>query len=94
MSATPRRLNVSINEARSATLRVHPSSLAISTAPTPAPGSAAKCDTVRGAMMNEAKPEPQPQPQPQPQPTPKPGGGWYALSHTYATTEALYRPAW
>ena len=45
-------------------------------------------------MMNEAKPEPQPQPQPQPQPTPKPGGGWYALSHTYATTEALYRPAW
>ena len=86
ISATPRRLNVSMSEARSATERVHRSSLAISTAP--------KCDTVRGAMMNEAKPEPQPQPQPQPQPTPKPGGGWYALSHTYATTEALYRPAW
>ena len=32
--ATPRRLNVSINDARSATERVHLSSLAISTAPT------------------------------------------------------------
>ena len=40
MSATPRRLNVSINEARPATLRVHLSSLAISTAPTWRPRTA------------------------------------------------------
>ena len=38
MSATPRRLNVSINEARSTTLRVQRSSLAISTAHDPGAG--------------------------------------------------------
>ena len=40
ISATPRRLNVSINEARSATERVQRSSLAISTAPTWRPWTA------------------------------------------------------
>ena len=45
MSATPRRLNVSMSEARSATLRVHLSSLAISTTPTwrPCTASMTRC---------------------------------------------------